>query len=119
MKRRRICSQRRWSLWKRFRKFGFRVVLCPIFASFFMTSGGFAKNKTVEPVQLASFSGLTPLSDASMAVVTGRGLQLPSFAATAQSRGAVVLWDEVRPSNLPQRFDNSGSDTITVNGTVQ
>lgn len=119
MTRFRIFCQLTWSLWKQFRKFGFRVVLFPIMVSLLATPICFAKPETVQLVQLTAFSSLTSLPDASMAMVTGRGLKLPSFDANAPSRAAVVLWDEIRPQNLQQRFGNSGTVIITVNGDAQ
>jgi hypothetical protein len=115
----RICGQRLASARKLFGKFGFRLVLFLAVASFSVVSKSFAENLPAAPVQLASFSGLIPLPDASMAVITGTGLQSPSFTASAQPRGAVTLWDEARPPNLQQRLDHSGSVNITVNGVVQ
>ena len=96
-----------------------RAVFFLAIAGLCLALSGFVDMSQAEPVQLASFSGLVPLPDASMAVITGTGLQSPSFSGNVQPRGAVTLWDEIRPSNLQQRIDDSGIVTLTVNGVTQ
>jgi hypothetical protein len=119
MKRRQLCHRWSWSLRKCEKNSGFRNLVFAVFVGLLVISSGLAKAEPVALVQVASVSGLTPLPDASMAMVTGGRLQLPSLAAVARSRGAVVLWDEIRPPGLLQRVENSGTVTITVNGAVQ
>jgi hypothetical protein len=119
MKRFRISSQQPGSSRKHFESVGFHVIFFLVVASLFLALSGFVEMSQAAPVQLASFSGLAPLPDASMAVITGTGLQSPSFTGNVQPRGAVTLWDEIRPSNLQQRINSSGIVTITVNGVTQ
>jgi hypothetical protein len=116
MKRFRRCGPGSDSLRKRVVA---RAVFFLAIAGLCLALSGFVDMSQAEPVQLASFSGLVPLPDTSMAVITGTGLQSPSFSGNVQPRGAVTLWDEIRPSNLQQRIDDSGIVTLTVNGVTQ
>ena len=102
---------------KQSQKAGFGVALAIVFAGSFVPTASFAKSCNDCNAKLVSFTGLTPLPNASMAVITGTGLPLPSLNQNSRPRGAVTLWDEIRPPSLQSLVKNS--TTITVNGVLQ
>jgi hypothetical protein len=116
MKRRQLYRHWSWALRKRDKRSEFRNLVCSVFVGLLATSSGQAKAEPVALVPIVSVSALLSLPDVSMVTMTGGMLQLPSLAAMARSRGAVVLWDEIRPSDLQQGSDNSGTVPIAVNG---
>lgn len=103
---------------KQSQKAGLGVALAIVFAGGFVSTASFAKSCDDCKAKLISFTGLTPLPNTSMAVITGTGLPLPSLNQNSGPHSAVTLWDEIRPQS-PQSLVKNGTVTITVNGVLQ
>lgn len=66
----------------------------------------------------AALTNLTPLSDRSIAVITGMGLKGPPINGNAGSTPPIILWDELRPT-VQRPLTNTSFSTVTVNGIMQ